>query len=92
MHGLDLIVTLTGGLVAALVEPTIVEMNLDTIREVRDAGLHAIYGDATHPSVLGEARIAEARAFIIAVSPLEGVEIVSESRPAESAPRPADRA
>ena len=56
------------------IEPTIVEMNLDTIREVRDAGLHAIYGDATHPSVLGEARIAEARAFIIAVSPLEGVE------------------
>jgi CPA2 family monovalent cation:H+ antiporter-2 len=56
------------------IEPTIVEMNLDTIREVRDAGLHAIYGDATHPSVLGEARIAEARAFIIAVSPLDGVE------------------
>ncbi|MFI5077214.1 MAG: cation:proton antiporter [Vicinamibacteria bacterium] len=56
------------------IEPTIVEMNLDTVREVRDAGLHAIYGDATHPSVLGEARIAEARAFIIAVSPLDGVE------------------
>ena len=55
------------------IEPTIVEMNLDTIREVRDAGLHAIYGDATHPAVLDEAKIAEARAFIIAVSPLEGV-------------------
>jgi monovalent cation:H+ antiporter-2, CPA2 family len=56
------------------IEPTIVEMNVDTVRAVREAGLHAIYGDATHPSVLGEARIGEARAFIIAVSPLEGVE------------------
>ena len=56
------------------IEPTIVEMNVDTVREIREAGLHAIYGDATHPAVLGEARIAEARAFIIAVSPLEGVE------------------
>ena len=56
------------------IEPTIVEMNVDTVREVREAGLHAIYGDATHPAVLDEARIAEARAFIIAVSPLEGVE------------------
>ena len=56
------------------IEPTIVEMNVDTVREVRETGLHAIYGDATHPAVLGEARIAEARAFIIAVSPLEGVE------------------
>ena len=56
------------------IEPTIVEMNVDTVRAVRESGLHAIYGDATHPAVLGEARISEARAFIIAVSPLEGVE------------------
>jgi len=56
------------------IEPTIVEMNVDTVRAVRETGLHAIYGDATHPAVLGEARINEARAFIIAVSPLEGVE------------------
>ncbi len=56
------------------IEPTIVEMNVDTVREIREAGLHAIYGDSTHAAVLDEARIGEARAFIIAVSPLEGVE------------------
>ena len=56
------------------IEPTIIEMNVDTVREVGAAGLRGIYGDATHPAVLAEAGIAEARAFIIAVSPLEGVE------------------
>jgi monovalent cation:H+ antiporter-2, CPA2 family len=56
------------------IQPTIIEMNVDTVRAVRDTGLDAIYGDATHPSVLAEARIAQARAFIIAVSPLAGVE------------------
>ena len=56
------------------IEPTIVEMNVNTVREIREAGLHAIYGDSTHAAVLDEARIGEARAFIIAVSPLEGVE------------------
>jgi monovalent cation:H+ antiporter-2, CPA2 family len=66
--------TVTRLLRANDIEPTIVEMNVDTVREVRETGLHAIYGDATHPAVLDEAKIGEARAFIIAVSPLEGVE------------------
>jgi CPA2 family monovalent cation:H+ antiporter-2 len=54
--------------------PTIIEMNVDTVRAINESGLRAIYGDATHPAVLDEARIATTRAFIIAVSPLEGVE------------------
>jgi CPA2 family monovalent cation:H+ antiporter-2 len=66
--------TVTRLLRANDIEPTLVEMNVDTVREVRKAGLHAIYGDATHPAVLDEAKIGQARAFIIAVSPLEGVE------------------
>jgi len=56
------------------IDPTIIEMNVDTVREVREAGLEAIYGDATKPAVLDEARVGEARAFIVAVTPLEGVE------------------
>jgi monovalent cation:H+ antiporter-2, CPA2 family len=56
------------------IEPTIVEMNVDTVRAVTESGLRAIYGDATHPAILDEAGIGSARAFIIAVSPLEGVE------------------
>jgi CPA2 family monovalent cation:H+ antiporter-2 len=56
------------------IRPTIIEMNLDTVRALRESGIDAIYGDATSPSVLAEARIAGARAFIVAVAPLDGVE------------------
>jgi CPA2 family monovalent cation:H+ antiporter-2 len=56
------------------ISPTLIEMNVDTVRAIREAGMEAIYGDATHPSVLEEARVGEARAFIVAVAPLEGVE------------------
>jgi CPA2 family monovalent cation:H+ antiporter-2 len=55
-------------------DATIIEMNVDTVRQVRESGLEAIYGDATNPSVLDQARIGQARAFIVAVTPLEGVE------------------
>jgi CPA2 family monovalent cation:H+ antiporter-2 len=66
--------TVTRLLRANDLDATIIEMNVDTVREVRDGGLAAIYGDATNPSVLDEARIGEARALIVAVTPLEGVE------------------
>jgi CPA2 family monovalent cation:H+ antiporter-2 len=52
---------------------TIVEMNVDTVRALRDDGVDAIFGDATHPAVLAEARLAEARAFVVAVAPLEAI-------------------
>jgi CPA2 family monovalent cation:H+ antiporter-2 len=66
--------TVTRLLRANDIVPTIIEMNVDTVRAINESGLRAIYGDATHPAVLDEARIATTRAFIIAVSPLEGVE------------------
>ena len=66
--------TVTRLLRANDIAPTIVEMNVDTVRAIKDEGIDAIYGDATHASVLDQANIAEARAFIVAVSPLEGVE------------------
>ena len=66
--------TVTRLLRANDLDATIIEMNVDTVREVREGGLEAIYGDATNPSVLDEARIGEARALIVAVTPLEGVE------------------
>ena len=36
-------------------ELTIVEMNVNTVRELRDLGLRAVLGDATHPDTLAEA-------------------------------------
>jgi CPA2 family monovalent cation:H+ antiporter-2 len=46
------------------VEPTIVEMNLDTVRELREQGLHAVYGDATQREVLAAAGV-EAAAHLV---------------------------
>jgi CPA2 family monovalent cation:H+ antiporter-2 len=54
------------------IAPTLIEMNVDTVRELRAAGLHAIHGDAAHPDVLAAAGIAGARSFIVSVAGLEG--------------------
>jgi CPA2 family monovalent cation:H+ antiporter-2 len=55
------------------IAPTLIEMNVDTVRELRAAGFHAIHGDAAHPDVLAAAGIASARSFIVSVTGLEGV-------------------
>jgi CPA2 family monovalent cation:H+ antiporter-2 len=60
----------TGKTVARLlkesgIEPTVVELNIDTVRAVRDAGCDAVYGDATRPETLVEAGIASARSLIL---------------------------
>jgi len=53
-------------------EPTIVEMNLETVRRLRRDGMRAIYGDATQREVLEEAGIAGAATLVVTVSELEG--------------------
>ena len=60
----------TGKTVARLlkesgIEPTVVELNIDTVRAVRDAGCDAVYGDATRPETLIEAGIQSARSLIL---------------------------
>ena len=56
------------------IEPTIVEMNVDTVRSLRGQGIEAIHGDATHPAILDAARLGEAEGFIVSVAGLGGVE------------------
>ena len=55
------------------IAPTLVEMNVDTVRELRASGLHAVHGDATRPDVLAAAGLASARGFIVSVTGLEGI-------------------
>ncbi|HEX7780987.1 MAG TPA: cation:proton antiporter [Vicinamibacterales bacterium] len=55
------------------ITPTLIEMNVDTVRELRAAGLHAVHGDATHPDVLAAAGIAGARGFIVSAAGLDGI-------------------
>jgi monovalent cation:H+ antiporter-2, CPA2 family len=60
----------TGKTVARLlkesgIEPTVIELNIETVRAVREAGCDAVYGDATRPETLVEAGIASARSLIL---------------------------
>ena len=47
------------------IEPTVIEINIETIRELREHGADAVYGDATRPDTLIEAGIATADNLIL---------------------------
>jgi monovalent cation:H+ antiporter-2, CPA2 family len=58
------------------IAPTVIEMNVDTVRTLRDEGVDAIHGDASHPDVLAAARVANAGHFIVSMA---GTPDVAES-------------
>ena len=63
------------------IEPTIIEMNLDTIKVLRTAGLDAVYGDAIHVDTLTKAGIEQASTLILSASVIQhGVEIIRVAR------------
>jgi monovalent cation:H+ antiporter-2, CPA2 family len=71
----------TGRTVARLlnengITPVIVELNLDKVRELRAAGLTAVYGDATHRETLQEAGVEDAVALILTSAGMHGSEEV----------------
>ena len=47
------------------IEPTIVELNMDTVRQLRQEGIAAIYGDATQRETLEGAGVAGAGSLIL---------------------------
>ena len=55
------------------ITPTVIDMNVDTVRDLRAAGIDAIYGDATHPGTLTAAGMAHANNFIVSVAELPGL-------------------
>ena len=56
--------------------PTVIEMNVDTVRTLRDAGVDAIHGDASHATVLAAARVEDAGHCIVSMA---GTPDVAES-------------
>ena len=56
------------------IEPTVIELNLDTVRRLRAQGLRAVYGDATHEQTVSEAGAESAVAFILSSSGMRGSE------------------
>ena len=47
------------------IEPTVVELNMDSVRGLQREGIHAVYGDATRPEVLTAANVASAGSLIL---------------------------
>ena len=50
------------------IAPTVIEMNVDTVRALRDEGVDAIHGDASHPSVLAAAHVERSGHFIVSMA------------------------
>ena len=63
------------------ITPTIVDLNIDTVRALRDEGLPAIYGDAGHRDTLVSAGVPTAGAIILSVAGLpEAREVIRTAR------------
>jgi CPA2 family monovalent cation:H+ antiporter-2 len=58
------------------IEPTVIELNLDTVRRLREEGVPAVYGDATHRETLREAGADRAGSLILSSSQMAGNEEV----------------
>jgi CPA2 family monovalent cation:H+ antiporter-2 len=47
------------------IAPTVIELNVDAVRALRDAGVDAVYGDATRPETLEAAGVSRAGSIIL---------------------------
>ena len=47
------------------IAPTVIELNMDAVRALRDDGIDAVYGDATRPETLEAAGVARAGSLIL---------------------------
>jgi CPA2 family monovalent cation:H+ antiporter-2 len=53
-------------------EPVVLELNVETVRELNSRGIRAIYGDAVHRDTLVEAGLKDAVALILSSSMMRG--------------------
>ena len=54
------------------IEPVIIELNLETVRQLTNEGITAVYGDAAHRETLEQAGLARARALILSSTQTSG--------------------
>lgn len=62
------------------IEPVVVELNLDTVRELREQGAAVVYGDATNSEILRHAGLQSAKAFLITPVGVPAREAISAAR------------
>ncbi|MBJ7259043.1 MAG: cation:proton antiporter [Chthoniobacterales bacterium] len=60
--------------------PVVVEMNIETVQGLKQAGQQAVYGDAARPDVLEHSGVAAAKGLIITASGLAHADIIREAR------------
>jgi monovalent cation:H+ antiporter-2, CPA2 family len=56
------------------IEPTVIELNLDTVRQLRVEGVRSVYGDVTHWETLLEAGASGAAALMLTSARMSGSE------------------
>lgn len=61
-------------------EITVIDLNLDTIRQLRDAGHAALYGDVLRPGTLVEAGIETAGSLVLSADVEDAAEIITQAR------------
>lgn len=62
------------------IEPTVIDMNLDTVRGLLAEGKSAVYGDATHSDTLKEAGVAAAGTLVLSAAGVAAGELVRAAR------------
>jgi len=72
--------TLTRLLAANGLEPCVIEMNIDTVRSLRDEGIGAVYGDATRKQTLEAAGAAAAQSLILTADVANAREVIRLAR------------
>jgi CPA2 family monovalent cation:H+ antiporter-2 len=61
-------------------EPTIIDLNVDTIRRLRDEGFLAVYGDAGHRETLSKAGVERADSLILSADVANAEEVIRLAR------------
>jgi monovalent cation:H+ antiporter-2, CPA2 family len=63
------------------VEPSVIELNVETVRALKNDGIHAVYGDASRRETLDAAGLARAGTIVLSAAGLEhGPEIIRLAR------------
>lgn len=62
------------------ITPVVIEMNVDTVRELQKSGVAAVYGDAEQGEVLERSGVAKAKGLIISVPTSSEDGIIREAR------------
>ena len=62
------------------ITPTVVELNVETVRAMREDGISAVYGDARHRQVLVSAGLRHADTLIVSGADTASPEIIREAR------------